>query len=266
MGALRLSYAWERVMTLFLPALVTARAPRAAPSTPSSSSSSTPRRRSPTDDASDDTATTTDDDPTALGDRAATTSTASTSGAPFAEAVRAVGEDAMTRVFAFRGDAMSPTLRGRDGGASASFSASMDEYILARRLAHPFRSASVGDVVAFAHPTDSSRTLVRRVSATEGDELVDAVNASVYVVPKDHAWVTADADAMSEEGGRLRHEDSRTFGPVEARALEWRVVYAFRGETDHGAVENSPEALVADAPVIEAELENAKRALGWSSG
>lgn len=255
-------------MTLFLPALVAARAPRAAPSTPSSSSSSsssTPRRRSPTDDASDDAATATDD-PTALGDRAATAPTASTSGAPFAEAVRAVGEDAMTRVFAFRGDAMSPTLRGGDGGASASSSASMDEYILARRLAHPFRSASVGDVVAFAHPTDSSRTLVRRVSATEGDELVDAVNASVYVVPKDHAWVTADADAMSEEGGRLRHEDSRTFGPVEARALEWRVVYAFRGETDHGAVENSPEALVADAPVIEAELENAKRSLGWSSG
>jgi len=91
------------------------------------------------------------------------------------------------------------------------------------------------------------------------------VNANVYVVPKDHAWVTADADAMGEDGGGVRHEDSRTFGPVEARALEWRVVYSFRGETDHGAVENSPGALVADAPVIEAELENAKRALGWSS-
>ena len=59
---------------------------------------------------------------------------------------------------------------------------------------------------------------MRRVSATEGDELVDAVNANVYVVPKDHAWVTADADAMGEDGGRVRHEDSRTFGPVEARA------------------------------------------------
>ena len=69
--------------------------------------------------------------------------------------------------------------------------------------------------------SQASRTLVRRVSATEGDELVDAVNASVYVVPKDHAWVTADADAMGEDGGGVRHEDSRTFGPVEARALEW---------------------------------------------
>ena len=268
MGApLRLSYAWERVMTLFLPALVAARAPRAATTSPSPSPSpSAPRRRSlaAADDASDDESRTSADDPTALGARAST----STADAPFAEAVRAVGEDDMTRVFAFRGDAMSPTLRG--GATSSSTTktttkTTKDAHILARRLAHPFRSASVGDVVAFAHPTDASRTLVRRVSATEGDELVDAVNASVYVVPKDHAWVTADADAMGEDGGGARHEDSRTFGPVEARALEWRVVYSFRGETDHGAVENSPGALVADAPVIEAELENAKRALGWSS-
>ncbi len=264
MGApLRLSYAWERVMTLFLPALVAARAPRAATTSPSPSPSpSAPRRRSlaAADDASDDESRTSADDPTALGARASR----STADAPFAEAVRAVGEDDMTRVFAFRGDAMSPTLRG---GASSSSTtrATKDAHVLARRLAHPFRSASVGDVVAFTHPTDASRTLVRRVSATEGDELVDAVNASVYVVPKDHAWVTADADAMGEDGGGVRHEDSRTFGPVEARALEWRVVYSFRGETDHGAVENSPGALVADAPVIEAELENAKRALGWSS-
>ena len=264
MGApLRLSYAWERVMTLFLPALVAARAPRAATTSPSPSPSpSAPRRRSlaADDDASDDESRTSADDPTALGARASR----STADAPFAEAVRAVGEDDMTRVFAFRGDAMSPTLRG---GASSSSTtrATKDAHVLARRLAHPFRSASVGDVVAFTHPTDASRTLVRRVSATEGDELVDAVNASVYVVPKDHAWVTADADAMGEDGGGVRHEDSRMFGPVEARALEWRVVYSFRGETDHGAVENSPGALVADAPVIEAELENAKRALGWSS-
>ena len=264
MGApLRLSYAWERVMTLFLPALVAARAPRAATTSPSPSPSpSAPRRRSlaAADDASDDESRTSADDPTALGARASR----STADAPFAEAVRAVGEDDMTRVFAFRGDAMSPTLRG---GASSSSTtrATKDAHVLARRLAHPFRSASVGDVVAFTHPTDASRTLVRRVSATEGDELVDAVNANVYVVPKDHAWVTADADAMGEDGGGARHEDSRTFGPVEARALEWRVVYSFRGETDHGAVENSPGALVADAPVIEAELENAKRALGWSS-
>ncbi len=248
-------------MTLFLPALVAARAPRAATTSPSPSTSA-PRRRSlaAADDAYDDESRTSSDAPTALGARAAR----STADAPFAEAVRAVGEDDMTRVFAFRGDAMSPTLRG---GASSSSTtrATKDAHVLARRLAHPFRSASVGDVVAFTHPTDASRTLVRRVSATEGDELVDAVNANVYVVPKDHAWVTADADAMGEDGGGVRHEDSRTFGPVEARALEWRVVYSFRGETDHGAVENSPGALVADAPVIEAELENAKRALGWSS-
>ena len=130
--------------------------------------------------------------------------------APLAEAVRAIGEDAMTRVFAFRGDAMTPTLRGgaRDApGPSSARGGSGTEYVLARRLAHPFRSAAIGDVVAFAHPSDATRTLIRRVSATEGDELVDAANASVYVVPKDHAWVTADADAETDSAKSAgRHE------------------------------------------------------------
>lgn len=120
-------------------------------------------------------------------------------------------------------------------------------------------------MVVLAHPSDSTRTLIRRVSATEGDELVDAANASVYVVPRDHAWVTADADAeMDAATGGGRHEDSRSFGPVDARALEWRVMYSMRSATDHAAVENSAAARVADAPVLEAELAKAMKALGWA--
>ena len=74
----------------------------------------------------------------------------------------------------------------------------------------------------------------------------------------------AGVDSETEHAEDAKDGKSVSFA-AEARALEWRVVYSFRGETDHGAVENSPGALVADAPVIEAELENAKRALGWSS-
>jgi hypothetical protein len=182
----------------------------------------------------------------------------------------------MTRVFAFSGGAMAPTLgteedsRRKGGGGGEEIgrirrgdaSASALLYILARRLAHPFRSVSVGDVVAFTHPLDSSRTLVRRVSAVEGDELVDVINASVYVVPKDHAWLTADADAdvVATVGGKTtnRHEDSRSFGPIDMRAIEWRVMYSLRNSVDHGEVVNSAEGHVADAPVLEAELPKAK--------
>ena len=232
-------------MTLFVPALVAATSAAARPV-------AAPSRPRDVDDHADD-------DPTLARDAAPST--------PLAEAVRAIGEDAMTRVFAFRGDAMTPTLRGgaRDApGPSSARGGSGTEYVLARRLAHPFRSAAIGDVVAFAHPSDATRTLIRRVSATEGDELVDAANASVYVVPKDHAWVTADADAETDSAKSAgRHEDSRSFGPVDARALEWRVMYSMRSAVDHATVENSAAARAADAPVLEAELANAMEALGW---
>jgi len=161
---------------------------------------------------------------------------------------------------------MAPALRGRAGASGAvDERGSGTEYLLTRRLAYPFRGASVGDVVAFAHPLERERMLVRRVSALEGEELVDVTNASVYVVPKDHAWVTADADAVDDGATRGgRHEDSRSFGPVDARALEWRVIYSFRSAADHGVVENSAHARVADAPVLEAEFERAMEKLGFA--
>lgn len=249
-------------MTLFLPTLVAATSSRAVGSSSVSSSSSSSSPLSVTaQDAVDDAA----DDPTSTN-RASSSATHRTPATPLAEAVRAASEDAMTRIFEFRGGAMKPSLGSTNDarGKSAGSSLGEKEYLLARRLAHPFRSARVGDVVAFAHPSGDSRTLVRRVSALEGDELVDVTNASVYVVPKDHAWVTADADADGEVVGKKgRHEDSRSFGPVHARSLEWRVIYSLRSAADHGAVENSELARVADAPVLEAELERALETLGY---
>ena len=78
-------------MTLFVPALVAATSAAARPV-------AAPSRPRDVDDHADD-------DPTLAPRRRAVD-------APLAEAVRAIGEDAMTRVFAFRGDAMAPTLRG----------------------------------------------------------------------------------------------------------------------------------------------------------
>jgi signal peptidase I len=225
----RLAYAWERVMTLFLPTLVSATNARAT----------TTATRIKRDDDDDE----------------------QTSSTPLGEALRAIDAGEMTRVFVFAGSAMAPSLgvgskRERSASSSSSSSSSNASYVLARRLAYPFRSAAIGDVVAFAHPTDTNRTLIRRVTAVEGDELVDATNASVYVVPRDHAWVTADAEDE-------RHEDSRSFGPVDMRAIEWRVIYSLRTAVDHGEVENNAGSRVADAPVLEAELENAKRRVGF---
>ena len=233
----RLAYAWERVMTLFLPTLVSATNARATTTT---TTTTTRVKRDVDKDVDEETAT------------------KSASSTPLGEALRAMDAVEMTCVFAFAGSAMAPSLGvGGERGTSASSSTAKPSYVLARRLAYPFRSAAIGDVVAFAHPTNADRTLIRRVTAVEGDELVDATNASVYVVPRDHAWVTADAEDE-------RHEDSRSFGPVDMRAIEWRVIYSLRTAVDHGEVENNAGSRVADAPVLEAELENAKRRVGFS--
>ena len=234
----RLAYAWERVMTLFLPTLVSATNARATTTTTAKTTATRIKRD---DDAKEEEE--------------------QTSSTPLGQALRAIDAGEMTRVFAFAGSAMAPSLgvgskRERSASSSSSSSSSNASYVLARRLAYPFRSAAIGDVVAFAHPTDTNRTLIRRVTAVEGDELVDATNASVYVVPRDHAWVTADAEDE-------RHEDSRSFGPVDMRAIEWRVIYSLRTAVDHGEVENNAGSRVADAPVLEAELENAKRRVGF---
>jgi hypothetical protein len=116
----------------------------------------------------------------------------------------------------------------------------------------------VGDVVAFTHPLDHTRVLIRRVSAIEGDELVDAASASAYVVPNAHCWVTSDADA---DEPKVRFEDSRTFGPIALNSIEWRVMYSFESAVNHGAVENSAEAAVADAPVLEEDLSAARESI-----
>jgi len=42
------------------------------------------------------------------------------------------------------------------------------------------------------------------------------------------------------------------------------VIYSLRTAVDHGEVENNAGSRVADAPVLEAELENAKRRVGFS--
>lgn len=215
-------------MTLFLPTLVSATNARAT--------TTTATRTNKRDDDDDEE---------------------QTSSTPLGEALRAIDAGEMTRVFTFAGSAMVPSLGvGSKRERSTSSSSATASYVLARRLAYPFRSAAIGDVVAFAHPTDANRTLIRRVTAVEGDELVDATTASVYVVPRDHAWVTADAEDK-------RHEDSRSFGPVDMRSIEWRVIYSLRTAVDHGEVENNAGSRVADAPVLEAELENAKRRVGF---
>lgn len=98
----------------------------------------------------------------------------------------------------------------------------------------------------------------------EGDEFVDVVNVSVYVVSKDYAWVTADADAETDLAKSVgRYEDLWLFGFVDVWVLEWWVMYLMWSVVDYVMVENSVVARAADAFVFEAEFANAMEVFGW---
>lgn len=66
-----------------------------------------------------------------------------------------------------------------------------------------------------------------------------------------HCWVLADNDKLVPP----HVIDSRTFGPLPLSNVVGRVLYSARSEVDHGPVENSLAAMMADAPVVEQELD-----------
>jgi hypothetical protein len=45
------------------------------------------------------------------------------------------------------------------------------------------------------------------------------------------------------------------FGPLHLNKIIGRVIYSAKSRSDHGCIENSQQAMEADAPVLEAELE-----------
>lgn len=63
-------------------------------------------------------------------------------------------------------------------------------------------------------------------------------------------WVLADNEALQPP----QVIDSRAFGPLPADCIRGRVLYYGR-PTDHGPVQNSPEAAVEDAALLATELD-----------
>ncbi|KAI3431274.1 hypothetical protein D9Q98_004335 [Chlorella vulgaris] len=191
----------------------------------------------------------------------------------------------LTSVMLITGAAMSPTLNPK-----ASSNPDSVERLLVRLLPRPSsRTLFSGDVVAFSSPLavaataaagampgalglpaaaaaaagvdplageQLQNTMVRRVAAMPGDELVtgedeEAAGFDSIVIPEGHCWVLADNEQLAPP----HVIDSRSFGPLPLSLVMGRILYCARSETDHGPVENSEEGMAADAPVLEAELD-----------
>jgi len=72
---------------------------------------------------------------------------------------------------------------GRTGlinGASMEPTLVNGEVVLINRLAYTFSEPKLGDIVAFPHPRDAEKQLIKRVIGTAGDE-IDYFNGIVYL-------------------------------------------------------------------------------------
>lgn len=170
----------------------------------------------------------------------------------------------LTGLLYVTGNAMAPTLNehaARTGAAAAAASQAGADRLLVRWLHRPSaRSVFAGDVVAFASPlarpdpegVAQPAVLVRRVAATEGEEMVSDDPEDVgWLIPEGHCWVLADNEVLPPREA----VDSRVFGPLPFCNVLGRVLYHASSPARHGPVENSLEAADVDGPVLAAELD-----------
>lgn len=129
----------------------------------------------------------------------------------------------------------------------------IDDRILADKLVYRYREPKAGDIVVADDPTGVYPAIIKRVIATEG-QTVDLRDGRVYVdgdelvepytrgrpsrpqtvplpvrVPAGHVWLMGD--------NRTGSTDSRTFGPVEVRAVRGRAFGRYWPLTEAGALE-----------------------------
>lgn len=131
------------------------------------------------------------------------------------------------------------------------------DMIFSEKVSYYFRSPERGDIVTFDDPEIPSRTLIKRVIATEG-QTVELIGGKVYVdgvaldepytngrqsyplsstapgvevtfpytVPEGHVWVMGD--------NRTSSQDSRYFGAIDVSAISGRAALVYWPLNDIG--------------------------------
>ncbi|XP_057850448.2 mitochondrial ATP-independent inner membrane protease subunit 2 isoform X2 [Cryptomeria japonica] len=124
-----------------------------------------------------------------------------------------------------KGEEMAPTVSSHGGT------------LLVRRLptVDP-KTVFVGDVVALKDPQNPDNSIVRRLAAVEGEEMLSTdEKEEPFFLEKDQCWVISDNESLSPKDAC----DSRIFGPVPMSNILGRVIYCLRSSVDHGPIINS---------------------------
>mmetsp|Transcript_29878 Transcript_29878/g.53491 ORF Transcript_29878/g.53491 Transcript_29878/m.53491 type:complete len:211 (-) Transcript_29878:269-901(-) len=173
--------------------------------------------------------------------------------AEYARAFLAVFNKPLTMELYMGGSAMAPTLGHAAGGGPVYGASNLDKLVVRQIKSPSAASVFVGDVVAFHSPLEGKGGyLVRRVAATEGEEMVsDAPEDEGFTLDTGTCWVLADNEELSPSEA----VDSRVFGPLALESVVGRVVYYARSATEHGLVQNSEAAHWIDEPVLECEID-----------
>lgn len=160
----------------------------------------------------------------------------------------------LTTVIMMTGAAMAPSLNKQATSDKHSY-----EKLVVRLLPRPSaRSVAVGDIVAFRSPLDikQEHVMVRRVAASEQQQLVSDDDKETVTIPAGNCWVLADNEELEPPDVI----DSRSFGFLPYNSILGRVIYRLRSPEDYGAVVNSTAAFEDDEAVVYSEVDRDKLA------
>lgn len=127
------------------------------------------------------------------------------------------------------GPSMLPTIKG----SGEYIFIDRISYIKSKYIEH--KDYTRGDVVVVVCPYDASKSICKRVTAIEGDRIVNNKNPlhpMEVIIPKGHVWLVGDNPNASH--------DSRMYGPVPIGLLKGKVIWKLMGGGGSLVLQNEP--------------------------
>eukprot|EP00164_Ancoracysta_twista_P013368 GFYU01021315.1.p1 GENE.GFYU01021315.1~~GFYU01021315.1.p1 ORF type:complete len:275 (-),score=62.17 GFYU01021315.1:39-863(-) len=150
--------------------------------------------------------------------------------------------------YLYHGNSMNDVLQNRD----VLYVSLLDEIMFGKARYY------TGDLVIVTHPLEQEKYLVRRITASEPEELVNEESGETLTLGEDEYWLSTAEVAE----GEAKEECSEDFGPVSKSHIVGRVIVRLprteweeSGNRDVHFVNNSWEATGVDLMVTKIEMK-----------